>query len=180
MRRLSYALLAGLIGAGLVHIALIFALPSLLPDYAWDRLAKAADAYVAVPLTTAIDRNPLLSPADPAVRAVACRFDLDDGMVRVSATGSVPFWSASIYDRDGSNVYSMTDRSTLEGGLDFIIIPPQRMNAERTSGAARTVYVEAPVSQGIVVVRAVLPDPTWADAVAAFLASTRCTSVETR
>lgn len=183
MHRLSYAFLAGLIGAGLVHIALVFALPSLLPDAAWDRLSQAGGLYETVSLETAAGRSRLLAQADPAVLAIACRFDLRDGMVRVRAQGGVPFWSASIYDRDGANVYSLNDRSTARGDLDFIVLTPERMDAMRASRPAdvdRAVHVEAAVDQGIVVVRAVLPDPTFAGAVEAFLASARCASMKAR
>ena len=52
---------------------------------------------------------------DPAFVTASCRFSLANGPVRISAEASpTTFWSASIYDRQGDNLYSINDRSAVE------------------------------------------------------------------
>ena len=49
------------------------------------------------------------------------------GALRVAAEGRLPFWSASVYDRRGRNVYSLSDRSSETGTLDFVVLSPEQM-----------------------------------------------------
>src|SRR4051794_18869816 len=100
LKRLLYAGLLGLVGAGIVHIAILLLLPGFSERDAWSKLAAAAPLYRPV-RAGAID---LLQSPDPLFEAAACRFDLADGVARLTAKGLVPYWSVSVYDRDGDNV----------------------------------------------------------------------------
>ena len=127
MARLAYALLLGVVGAGIVHIAILLLLPLFSERDAWSRLATAADLYVMTAADGSDGSRPTVEAPDPFFRASACRFDLQDGPVRLKADGSVPFWSASIYDRGGQNVYNFNDRTATDGALDFVIVTPAQM-----------------------------------------------------
>ncbi|TGV75985.1 DUF1254 domain-containing protein, partial [Mesorhizobium sp. M00.F.Ca.ET.149.01.1.1] len=45
MRRLLHALILGLLGAGIVHIVVLFLVPEFSERDAWSRLAMASDLY---------------------------------------------------------------------------------------------------------------------------------------
>ena len=105
MRSLLRALVLGLIGAGIVHIAVLLLVPDFTERDAWSRLAMAADLYVMTPLKAAKDGPPVVKSVDPLFEAVACRFDLDEGMVRVATSGHVPFWSVSVYNHRGQKCF---------------------------------------------------------------------------
>ena len=39
---------------------------------------------------------------------------LEEGVVRIDNAGKVPYWSASVYDRSGQNIYSFNDRTATD------------------------------------------------------------------
>jgi len=178
MLRLLYALLVGIVGAGIVHIAVLLLLPQFAERDAWSSLAEAADIYKAVRIDGADGSPPIVQAVDPLFHAAACRFDLDEGPVRLSAPGAVPFWSVSIYNRAGQNVYSFNDRATERGALDFVVLTREQMIEVRKAmpeDFQKSIFVQVPTGEGIVVIRSFVPDPTWEKATSEFLARIACT-----
>jgi uncharacterized membrane protein len=180
MLRAFYALILGLVGAGIVHISILLLLPSFSERDAWSRLTELADLYGVASVDTAQGERPILRSADPLFTAVACRFDLRDGIAHVQADTLVPFWSASVYDRNGQNVYSFNDRTSLGAPLDFAVMTPAQIvevQKELPVALESAVFVEAPIDEGIMVVRAFIPDSSWTRIVRGFLRTVTC-SVE--
>lgn len=177
MRRLLHALLLGLVGAGIVHIAVLLMVPEFSERDAWSRLAMASDLYRVTPLVPEPGGAPVVKSVDPLFQAVACRFDLEDGPVQVTAPANVPFWSVSVYDRNGHNFYSFNDRSAANGALDAIVLTPAQMievRKELPEGLEGSVFVEADIGEGIVVIRGFVPDQSWKPAVERFLRQSAC------
>jgi uncharacterized membrane protein len=178
MTRFLYAILLGLVGAGIVHITVLFLLPTLTERDAWSRLAAAADLYDVTPADGSDRSAPAVEAPDPLFRAVACRFDLEDGPVRLKAEGSVPFWSASVYDRSGQNVYNFNDRTATDGALDFVVVTSAQMiemRKELPADLDSSIFVEADVDEGMVVVRSFVPDDSWQSIISTYLRSIACT-----
>jgi uncharacterized membrane protein len=177
MLRTVYAILLGLLGAGIVHIAILLLLPSLSDRDAWSRLAEAGDLHTFVKLGGGGGTAALVTSADPHFQAAACRFDLADDPVHVQAEGSVPFWSISVYNRSGQNIYSYNDRTASERALDLVLATPAQAVALRRSLPAeleRSVIVEMAADQGMVVLRSFIPDDSWRTRVEAYLAGAEC------
>lgn len=178
MLRLLYLLLVGIVGAGIVHISVLLLLPQFSERDAWSSLAEAADVYKAVRIDNGDGSPPIVRAVDPLFHASACRFDLDDGPVHIRAPGAVPFWSVSIYNRAGQNVYSFNDRATEAGKLDFVVLTAAQMIEVRKAvpeDYKRAIFVQVPIGEGMVVVRSFVPDPTWEEATSEFLARIACT-----
>lgn len=179
MIRLLYVLLVGIVGAGIVHICVLLLLPLFSERDAWSSLAENASFYKAVRIDGEENHPALVNAIDPLFHASACRFDLNDGPVHIRAPGSVPFWSVSLYDRAGQNVYSFNDRATEQGALDFVVLTPEQMIEVRKSVAEdyrRAIFVQVPLGEGIVLVRAFVPDPSWEETTSQFLARVACTT----
>jgi len=177
MPRILYAILVGLVGAGIVHIAILMMLPSFSERDAWSRLSELAELYGVASVDVLPGDQPIMRSADPFFRAVACRFDLTDGLVHVEAEGSVPYWSASVYDRNGQNIYSFNDRTQNGQPLDFAVMTPAQIAGIRkdpTSSLESAVFVEADISEGMIIVRGFVPDESWTTTVQAFLSSVTC------
>jgi uncharacterized membrane protein len=174
---IAYALLVGLVGAGIVHIVILLLVPSFSGRDAWARLAATSDLYQVTRLDAEGAGRPVAGIADPTLFAAACRFDLEDGAAHVTATIKVPFWSLSVYDRSGTNLYSLSDRSAADGILDLVVLTPEQMidvRKDLPEEFARSVLVELPIGEGIVVVRALAPDDSWKPAVSDFLSKIGC------
>ena len=183
MRSLLRALLLGLLGAGIVHIVVLLLVPVFTERDAWSRLAMAADLYIMTPLEAEKGGPPVVKSVDPFFRAAACRFDLDEGMVRIAASGPVPFWSLVVYDRSGHTVYSFNDRSVEDSTLDAVILTPAQMAPLRRdlpTDLAHSVFVESAGKQGMAVIRVFVPDRSWEPGAARFLASASCNSLRLR
>ena len=178
MLRLFYACLIGLVGAGIVHIAVLLLLPRFSERDAWSSLAEAGDFYKAVRIDASDGSPPVVKAVDPLFHAAACRFDLDEGPVHIRAPGAVPFWSVSIYNRAGQNIYSFNDRATENGALDFVVLTTAQMIEVRKQVPeefSKAIFVEASIGEGIVMVRSFVPDPTWEETTTEFLARIACT-----
>lgn len=177
MLRLAYALLLGLVGAGIVHIVVLFLLPHYTERDAWSQLSAASEFYTVTHIGGSAATTPLVRSVDPLFSAVACRFDLTDGVLHVTASGRAPFWSMSVYDRNGQNIFSFNDRTTSDGSVDFVVLTPVQTIEVRKALPEEfvdAVFVEADIDQGIVVIRAFVPDRTWRTAVGRFLEGVNC------
>ncbi|HWK65450.1 MAG TPA: DUF1254 domain-containing protein [Rhizobiaceae bacterium] len=179
MGRILHAGLLGLLGAAIVHIAVLLLLPAITEKDAWSRLADVRGLFALVPISGQQGEERLLRLTDPYFEAAACRFDLTEGLARVHASGRIPYWSISIYDRSGQNIYSFNDRSTASGDLDLLVLSPVQMMELRKNLPGQfeqSVFVETPVEEGMVVVRGFAPDPSWKPTVAAYVKSVTCTA----
>ncbi|TPN68794.1 DUF1254 domain-containing protein [Mesorhizobium sp. B1-1-5] len=176
-RRLLHAVLLGLVGAGIVHIVVLLLVPEFSERDAWSRLSMASDLYRMPRLDAEAGGAPVVKSGDPLFYATACRFDLDEGRVRIRAPGNVPFWSVSVYDRNGHNIYSFNDHTATGGKLDAVVLTPAQMIdmrrdlPEELQGA---IFVEAPIDEGIFVIRSFVPDDSWKSIVSRFLEQSSC------
>lgn len=177
MGRFVHALVLGLVGAGIVHIAVLLLIPSYSQRDAWAALAEAGELYAPVRIDATQGRGAIVASVDPLFDAVACRFDLEEGPVRLSASRQVPFWSVSVYDRIGQNVFSLTDRTSADGLLDLVVATPVQMIELRNAlppDFAQSVFVEANIREGIAVVRSFVADDSWEPTVARYLERIDC------
>jgi len=177
MTRLLYAILVGLVGAGVVHAIVLLLVPHYSERDAWAQLAANSDYYHFTRMSGE-DAPPIVRGVDPFFDAVACRFDLSEGVVHVKAAGHVPFWSVSVYNRRGQNIYSLNDRAQTLGDLDLVLVTPAQMIELRKSVPGefeKSVFVEADVGQGIVAVRSFVPDDTWKNTISDYLNHASCT-----
>ena len=175
--RIGYAVLMGLLGAAILHIVILLLLPEISSRNAWSRMAEASDLYQPVQLRNGLPDAVHDGNRDPLFRSLACRFDLTDGLLRIQASGAVPFWSASVYDRAGNNIYSFNDRSAHDKALDVVVLTPAQMlevRKEVPEDLGQSVFVETRSEEGIAVVRVFTPDESWMPAVDSFLDSIRC------
>ena len=166
--RLLLALVIGVVGAGIVHIATVLAVPPLADAGPYESAASLGPE----------GRFHALSVDDPFVRAVACTVPIDPPR-RAVATAVLPseigFWSASVFARDGSVVYSINDRTAIEGLFDLIVASPQTITELRTElDTNAPELVAVPGERAVVVLRTYVADPTLESAAMAFLRSASC------
>ena len=167
MRRLGYSLLVGTVGAGLIHLATVLALPVLSAENTWNGVRRA------LPLNRMVRSGlPVFSP-DPLFRVAACRVDLRGSAVRLRASGPVAAWFLSVYAPDGSSLASLNDRGTAAGSLDLRLLSPAFGTPEAAPPAERP-PLEVDAEEALVVLEAFVPDSSWSAAADAFLSSAAC------
>lgn len=153
MTKIIYALLVGLVGAVIVHICVVLMVPHYSELNTWKRLTKTTGEYGFAALEK---DSPIVASTDPLFRLKACRFNLDDGPVHITAEGSAPFWSMSVYDRNGINFYSLNNHTMPNGKLDLVIgNPGQIMELKQSTpdSVENSVLVGEDLNEGFVILR---------------------------
>lgn len=182
MRRFLYAVALGLVGAGIVHIAILLMLPAYSERDAWSQLSRVTGKYSVVRLGGIPGETPIPVSPNPFIEAAACLFNLDEGVVHITAEGDVPFWSVSIYNRNGLNVFSFNDnaaseRAANEKALDLVVLTADQVAGLRnapTPAFSGSIFVESDSAPGIALVRVFMPDESWEGVVAEFFESMKC------
>ncbi|KQT55260.1 MULTISPECIES: hypothetical protein [unclassified Aureimonas] len=189
MGRIFLGLAIALVGALVVHIAVVFTIPRVAENNAWGRLSRIGPTFRMVridPLRRqgtdaasldlgAGDQD--FAFVDPAFITAGCRFSLADGLVRVAARDQTSFWSASIYSRQGDNLYSINDRSAVDGRFDLLIgtheqiVAAQSLPAEREDTA---IPVEIPAVEGYITLRVLVDEESARPLADAFLRQVVC------
>jgi uncharacterized membrane protein len=178
MGKLLRALLFGLVGAGLIHIAVVLLVPYYSDRNAWSRISAYGDDWEFHAVTRAGAAAVVPLAFDPLFQAAGCRFDITDLPAHITGLGTTPYWSISIYNRQGENIYSINDRTAIADQLDLVVATPLQMielNKTKPAGAENSVLIEADMDEGFVVVRSFVPDESWKSQVDAFLKSASCT-----
>ncbi len=180
MLRFAHLVLLGLFGAAAVHLAILFLLPAYSERDMWSALAAKHDLYTFTRLGKD-DANALLAEKqNPFLEVAACRFDLENGMTWLSAETRVPFWSFSVYDRDGINVFNVNDRGAESGKLDALIMnAPQllELRKEMPEMVSTSLIAQTDLDEGIVVVRVFQPDKSWRATIERFFQELRCSAL---
>ena len=178
MTKLIHALALGFIGAGIIHIVVLLLVPTYSQRDAWSVLSEQANFYRIVRLDPSQEAS-LIGSLDPLFDAVACRFDLRDGVMRLHGEGSASYWSISVYDRAGLNIFSLNDSSSPGEELDFVVATPAQMISLRNAMPQEldnAVFVQADIDEGIAAVRTFTPDPSWEPGISTWLRGISCTS----
>jgi uncharacterized membrane protein len=179
MRSALLAIVIGLVGAAIIHIVIILALPMWTGKDAWTRVSMLGAMNRFYPLAN-VPNTTGLHNEDPHIRSAVCRFDISDGPVRIIASGDVPTWTVSAYDTSSNETYSMNDRSAIGTGVNITFVTPaQMLQLRRVMPRAleRAVLVELSQPLGYVALRAVAPTPSQQPAARAFLDTAVCTRI---
>ncbi len=177
MKRAIYTLALAFVLAGIVHILIILLIPAYAAKDAWTRLEGVTTPWKFTIVAQPGGESRVLSFSDPAFGTAACRYELDNYPVRVTAAGHLPFWSVAIFDRQGRNIYSFNDRTAIEQELALLVVNPVQMAQIRKApppGSDKAVLVESSVPRGFVLIRALQENDSWAPDVRRFLDNAKC------
>lgn len=178
MAKILRLLLLGLVGAAIVHIAILLLVPLYSSKNAWSHLEALGEPYRFHQLS---EKSGLVSDQDPLMEQAACRFDLTDGPVHITTKGTLPFWSLSVYAPNGDNLYSLNDNVSNDRQLDLIIADPIGIAALRADGLqndGRSIIIEQDVSDAAIVLRSFVPDSSWQQQVKTFFTQASCVPYE--
>lgn len=171
-------LLLGIIGAAIVHIAVLFLVPVYSDTNAWSRIETGSEPYRFQRLD---HKTGPVGDRDPLIVEATCRFDLADGPVHMTAGSDLPYWSLSIHAPNGDNLYSLNDSVSNERTLDLVLSDPIGMASLRSDGGRaiqRSILIEQNIGEGAAVLRVFAPDATWSAQVQRFFKEARCTPFE--
>jgi uncharacterized membrane protein len=177
MMRWLLWLLSGLLLGGIVHLVAVLILPRAATQDAYARLAPITpvNTVAAVPQPTA--QNELMPYMDPAFAAAVCRYDLANGTVKLSVPVSTAYTSVSFYTRQGVAYYAINDRAAGRRVIELdLMTSAQRaeLPEDEDVTAADRLIVESPTTTGLIVLRALAPEPGLMPLARNALANARC------
>jgi uncharacterized membrane protein len=166
IRRFALGTVAGLVLAGIVHIAAVLLIPVLSErDATSAYLALGAAGRAELISRPAGERSlPALREADPFAVTAVCGYDLSAGPVRVVArTGTLPL-GLTVHRRGGGVLYAITDRAAIRGVIEFVVMTEEqqdeRIARDDENEAVRELRIVSDAQQGLIVSRVLARQPS--------------------
>jgi len=177
MMRWLLWLLAGALLGGIVHLVTVLILPSTATQDAYSRLLPIAPANAVAAIPAPSPQAAVIPFMDPAFAVAVCRYDLGNGPLKLTAPVSAAYTSVSFYTRRGVAYYAINDRAagrrTIELDLMTAAQRSQLPEDEEVTAADRLI-VESPTDTGLIVLRALAPEPGQMQMARSALANARC------
>lgn len=180
MARFFYATIIGLLGAALVHLAIVLMLPRLSSNDLWEQMEAATTPYQPLRLDTMSPPLTAAATRDPQLALVACRYDLADGVFMIKASGRVKLWMVAAFDDRGNVVFSGNDRIAASEKLDLAIATDfqiRTIKQDLPESLSNSIVASADRRMGFAVVRVYRPDASWTPIVDDFISHIRCEPV---
>ncbi len=164
-----------LLAAGAIHICAILLVPMLAKSDGWSRLVPFAgeDRFTEIPSAAAGG----VAGLDPLFVTGACRLDLSDAPAGLTVDARDRFWSVALYDPNGVIVFSLNDRTAIEGRLDMIVVDPAqsaKLKRAPSEEIEQTIVAESPSDDLIALLRLFAPTRTAQEDARRVLARAEC------
>ena len=179
--RLSvHVLIMALVTGGIVHIASTLAIPYMGAATAFDRVSAGLKLNTMQVLAPIAPGGELLPYNDPAHLLAVCPFDLDEGLLTLTATLPDPGWSLAIYSAQGDNFYAVAAAGLRQPDVTLVLEPSRatllNLFGIGTAPNFDASRIQAPESRGLIVVRAPRQGQSFDERTAAILSRARCLS----
>lgn len=170
-------ILAAILLGGIVHLSTVLAMPQAAKQDAYSRLAALTPVNTMTPLAPTKAGAEIMPFMDPAFAAAVCRYDLTAGPLKLIAPVSQAYTSVTFYTRRSVAYYAINDRAagrrTIELDLMTAAQRAQVPEDEEVTAADRLI-IESPTTMGLIVVRALAPEPGLMRMARSALAAAKC------
>jgi len=170
-------LLGGILLGGVVHLATVLAMPRAASKDAYSRLVPIAPVNSMVPLPAPTAQSSIVPFMDPAFAAAVCRYDLSAGSIKLNAPVSEAYTSVTFYTRESVAYYAINDRAAGRRAIELDLMTPQQhaqIPEEEDVTAADRLIIDSPSTTGLIVLRALAPEPSLMAMAQAALAAAQC------
>jgi len=155
-------ILGGLLLGGIVHLATVLAMPNAATQDAYSRLATLTPVNAMVPLPDPTPQSSIMPFMDPAFAAAVCRYDLRSGSIKLNAPISQAYTSVTFYTRESVAYYAINDRAAGRRAIELDLMTAAQhaqIPEEQDVTAADRLIIDSPTMTGLIVLRALAPDP---------------------
>ena len=158
--------------AGAIHIIVILLVPFHADADGWSRLEAHAgeDRFQELPATGVPGLDPLFVNG-------ACRLDLADAPAGIAVDARDRFWSVALIDPRGTIVFSLNDRTAVDGRLDMNVVNAAqnaRLRESPTLELELTIVTESPSDDLIAILRLYAPTRVAQEDARRILAQSDC------
>jgi uncharacterized membrane protein len=177
MIRLVFTIIAGVLLGGVVHLVSVLALPKIATQDAYSRLTPITKLNAVTQLPAADPSNTLMPYLDPAFATAVCRYDLSGGPIKLSVPVSQAYTSVSFYTRNELAYYAINDRSAGRKVIELDLMTQAQHDDlpedEEVTSADRLI-IDSPSTTGLIVLKALAPEPGLMPQAQATLAASSC------
>lgn len=179
MMRRGIWIAAALLLGGIVHLATVLILPRSAPQDAFTRLAPLTEANKVTLLSAPSPEGAPIPFMDPAFASAVCRYDLAAGPLKLQMPVSQAYTSVSFYSRQGIAYYAINDRAAGRRTIELELMTPQQraqVPEDEEVTAADRLIVESPTPTGLILLRALAPEPGQMPRVRGLLSAAQCST----
>jgi uncharacterized membrane protein len=176
IRTLLWILGAILLG-GIVHLATVLVMPRAATQDAYSRLVPLTPVNAMVPLAAPVAEKSIMPFMDPAFATAVCRYDLANGSIKLNAPVSQAYTSVTFYTRDSVAYYAINDRAAGRRAIELDLMTPEQhaeVPEEEDVTAADRLIIESPTTTGLILLRALAPEPGLMAMARGALAGAQC------
>lgn len=177
MTRWLMWLLGGLLLGGIVHLATVLLLPRTATQDAYSRLAPIAPINTVIALPAPTPTGALVPFMDPAFAFAVCRYDIGKGPVKLIVPVSQAYTSVSFYTRFGAAYYAINDRAAGRRVIELDLMTAEQRGLlpdDEEVTAADRLIVESPTLTGLIMLKALAPEPGSLPTARGALAAAQC------
>jgi uncharacterized membrane protein len=177
MIRVLFAIVGGVLLGGIVHLVSVLALPQIASQDAYSRLTAVTTRNAVTPLPPADPGHSPMPFMDPAFAVAVCRYDLSDGSIKLAVPVSQAYTSVSFYTRSDVAYYAINDRSAGRKVIELNLMTEAQHAAlpeEEDVTAADRLIIDSPSTTGLIVLKALAPEPGMMEQAKASLAAATC------
>ena len=177
MIRLLFTIIAGVLLGGVVHLVSVLALPRIATNDAYSRLTPMTRLNAVTPLPLASPDNAAMPFMDPAFAQAICRYDLSDGPIKLAVPVSQAYTSVSFYTRNDVAYYAINDRSAGRKVIELDLMTEAQHAAlpeDEDVTAADRLIIDSPTATGLILMKALAPEPGLMPQAQASLAAASC------
>ena len=177
MIRMALWLLGAVLLGGIVHLATVLLLPNMATQDAYARVSAFAPVNAVTPVPPPTPEKAVMPFMDPAFAIAVCRYDLSAAPLKFSVPISQAYTSVSFYTRSDIAYYAINDRAAGRRVIELDLMTAEQHsdvpdNEEVT--AADRLIVESPGRTGLIVIKALAPEPGLLAAAQSTLAAAKC------
>ena len=177
MIRLLFAIMGGVLLGGIVHLVSVLALPRIATQDAYSRLAPLSKVNTVTTLPPAEPNNAPMPYMDPAFAMAVCRYDLSTGPIKLAVPVSQAYTSVSFYTRNDVAYYAINDRSAGRRVIELDLMTEAQhaeLPEDEDVTAADRLIIDSPTPTGLIVLKALAPEPGLMPQAQASLTASSC------
>ena len=177
MIRWLFTILGGIVLGGIVHLVSVLALPRIATQDAYSRLTPMTKENAVTALPLADPSNAPMPFMDPAFAVAICRYDLAGGPIKLTVPVSQAYTSVSFYTRNEVAYYAINDRSAGRKVIELDLMTEAQhedLPEDEDVTAADRLIIDSPTLTGLIVMKALAPEPGLMPQAQASLAASRC------
>jgi uncharacterized membrane protein len=177
MIRLLFAIIGGVLLGGVVHLVSVLALPRIATQDAYSRLTPLTRQNTVTALPLASPNTAPMPFMDPAFAIAVCRYDLSGGPIKLAVPVSQAYTSVSFYTRNDVAYYAINDRSAGRRVIELDLMTEAQhaeLPEDEDVTAADRLIIDSPTATGLIVLKALAPEPGLMPQAQASLAASSC------